>query len=150
MNEALTECCAEKLAGALSCYDRAVIMGTLPPVRYAGEMTLDLVTYAFRIVNGLNFVRPLRERVRGTAVRLAACAGITIEKVTKAHIRREDIVTRAPAERGDRPRPVRIISAMETCVPYQTLKHGTPTWSPVFLWQLKQAVSTRSFLWLLR
>src|ERR1700726_159784 len=61
----------------------------------------------------------LRDRVRERAALLAAEAGVTIEHVGKAHIRKEDVVACVVSERGDRPGLVHIISAMEACDAYK-------------------------------
>ena len=39
MSQSLVERYDERIAGVLSCYDRVVITGTLPGVRYAEGMT---------------------------------------------------------------------------------------------------------------
>jgi hypothetical protein len=41
--------------------------------------------------------------VRERAAELASAAGITIEHITKNHIRKEDVVARVLVVRGDRP-----------------------------------------------
>ena len=49
----------------------------------------------------------------------ATAAGITIQHVSKAHIRKEDVVAEVLKVRGDEPGLVHIISAMEACESYQ-------------------------------
>ena len=61
----------------------------------------------------------LRDRVRDRAASLAAEAGVTIEHIGKAHIRKEDVVARVLEQHGDRPGLVHIISAMEACDAYK-------------------------------
>ena len=53
------------------------------------------------------------------AAELAAAAGVTIEHIAKSHIRKEDIVARVLATRGDHPGLVHVISAMEACPTYK-------------------------------
>jgi hypothetical protein len=65
------------------------------------------------------FAAPLRDRVRETAARLAAAAGITIEHIAKSYIRKEDVVAKVLAARGLHPGLVHVISAMEACDSYQ-------------------------------
>jgi hypothetical protein len=48
---------------------------------------------------------------------LAAEAGIAIEHIAKAHIRKEDVVAKVLSQSGDHPGLVHIISAMEACDP---------------------------------
>ena len=62
---------------------------------------------------------PTTWRVRERAAELASAAGITIEHITKNHIRKEDVVARVLVVRGDRPGLVHIISAMEACDTYK-------------------------------
>src|SRR6202008_4487807 len=62
---------------------------------------------------------PLRDRVRNRAAELANAAGVTIEHIAKSHVRKEDIVARVLARRGDHPGLVHIISAMEACDSYK-------------------------------
>ena len=119
MSEALTERYAERIAGVLTCYDRLVITGTLPVVCYADGMTRYLNAKGIRIFEYPEFAKTLRERVRETAAALASGAGVSIEHVAKPHIRKEDIVARVLAQRGDAPGLVHVISAMEACDAYK-------------------------------
>jgi hypothetical protein len=61
----------------------------------------------------------LRDRVRECAASLAAEAGVSIEHISKSHIRKEDVVARALEQRGDHPGLVHVISAMEACDAYK-------------------------------
>lgn len=103
----------------LSCYDRVVVTGTLPGVCYAEGMTRFLHANGIRIFDYPQFAMKLRDRVRDCAASLAAEAGVTIEHIGKAHIRKEDVVARVLERRGDHPGLVHIISAMEACDAYQ-------------------------------
>ncbi len=62
--------------------------------------------------------RGSRDRVRERAAALAAAAGIKIEPIAKSHIRKEDVVARVLAARGEHPGLVHVISAMEACDAY--------------------------------
>ena len=119
MSQSLTERYNEQIAGVLSCYDRLVITGTLPGICYADGMTRFLHASGIRIFDYPQFAMELRDRVRDCAASLAAEAGVTIEHIGKAHIRKEAVVTRVLEQRGDRPGLVHIISAMEDCDAYQ-------------------------------
>src|SRR5215467_9628389 len=103
MSQFLTERYKEQIAGVLSCYDRVVITGTLPGICYADGMTRFLHANGIRIFDYPQFAMKLRDRVRDCAASLAAAAGITIEHIGKAHIRKEDVVARVLERRGDHP-----------------------------------------------
>ena len=115
----LTARYSENLAGVLSCYDRIVITGTLPGACFADGMTSFLYSRGIRIFDYPQFALPLRERIRDNAAALAAEHGTTIQHIAKAHIRKEDVVAKVLAARGDRPGLVHVISAMESCATYQ-------------------------------
>ena len=74
---------------------------------------------AFASSTTREFAETLRDRVRERAASLAAEAGVTIEHIGKAHIRKEDVVARVLKQRGDHPGLVHIISAMEACDAYK-------------------------------
>ena len=119
MSQSLTERYDDRIAGVLSCYDRLVITGTVPVICYAEGMTRFLYAKGIRIFDYPEFAMKLRDRVRDVAASLAATAGVTIEHIAKSHIRKEEVVARVLAQRGDHPGLVHIISAMETCDSYR-------------------------------
>jgi DNA-binding transcriptional ArsR family regulator len=119
MSQSLTERYEDRIAGVLSCYDRIVITGTVPVICYAEGMTRFLYSKGIRIFDYPQFAQSLRDRVRETAASLAAAAGIAIEHIAKSHIRKEDVVARVLARRGDHPGLVHVISAMEACDSYR-------------------------------
>jgi hypothetical protein len=119
MSQSLVERYNEQIAGVLSCFDRVVITGTLPGVCYADGMTRFLYASGIRIFDYPQFAMALRDRVRDRAASVAAAAGITIEHIAKAHIRKEDVVAKVLEQRGDHPGLVHIISAMEACDAYK-------------------------------
>jgi hypothetical protein len=78
-------------AGVLSSYDRIVITGTLPTVRYAEamtRMTRSLYASGIRIFDHRAFAQRLRDRVRDGVAALAA-PGATIGHLAKSHIRKD-------------------------------------------------------------
>jgi hypothetical protein len=99
----LTDRYHERLAGVLSCYDRIIITGTLPGACYARGMTAFLSARQIRIFDYPRFAEPLRDRVRDRAAELARAAGVAIEHIAKNRIRKEDIVAKMLARRGDHP-----------------------------------------------
>ena len=109
----------DRIAGVLSCYDRVVVTGTLPTVCYAGGMTRFLYASGIRIFDYPEFASTLRDRVRERAVSMAADAGVTIEHVSKSHIRKEAIVAKVLEQRGEHPGLVHVLSAMEACPAYR-------------------------------
>lgn len=115
----LEERYAVNLHGVLSCYDRIIIVGTLPGACYAEGMTSFLYAHDIRIFDYPRFAEPLRERIRAQAQAVCAAAGIEIEHVSKAHIRKEELVARVLAERDDAPGLVHVLSAMEACPSYK-------------------------------
>lgn len=107
------------LHGVLSCFDRIIITGTLPGACYADGMTSFLYAHDIRIFDYPRFAEPLRERIRERAQEVCAVAGIEIEHVSKSHIRKEELVARVLAGRGDAPGLVHVLSAMEACPSYK-------------------------------
>jgi hypothetical protein len=103
----------------LSCYDRIVITGTVPVICYAEGMTRFLHSRGIRIFDYPQFAQTLRDRVRDVAASLAETADITIEHIAKSHVRKEEVVARVLAQRGDHPGLVHIVSAMEACDSYR-------------------------------
>ena len=99
----LVERYAANLHGMLSCFDRIIIVGTLPGACYAQGMTSFLYQQSIRIFDYPKFAEPLRDRIRERAHQACAEAGIKIEHVSKSHIRKEDLVERVLARRGDAP-----------------------------------------------
>lgn len=108
-----------RIAGVLSCYDRMVVTGTLPGVCFAAGMTRYLYAHNIRIFDYPQFAATLRDAVRSQAAAVAAQAGIAIEHIAKSYIRKEDVVARVLARRGNQPGLVHVISAMEACDAYQ-------------------------------
>jgi len=119
LRQLLTDRYRERLSGVLSCYDRIIVTGTLPGVCHAKGMTAFLWAQGVRIFDYPRFAEPLRDRIRARAAELASAAGVTIEHIAKRHIRKEDIVAKVLAGRGDHPGLVHIISAMEACDSYK-------------------------------
>jgi hypothetical protein len=119
MAQMLTGRYRERLHGVLSCYDRIVITGTLPGICYAAGMTSFLYAKGIRIFDYPRFAEPLRDQIRARAEQLAAEQGASIEYIAKAHIRKEEVVAKMLAARGNHPGLVHVISAMEACESYK-------------------------------
>ena len=87
----LTERYAARIRGVLSCFDRMVIMGTLPDIAHPQAFTRELNRRHVRIFDFTQFTQPLREQIRENAERLAKEHGITIEFIHKIDaFRKED------------------------------------------------------------
>jgi hypothetical protein len=119
MPEGLVERYDERIAGVLSCYDRIVITGTIPGICHAKGMTSFLYANGILIFDYPKFAAALRDRLRENAAKVAEAAGVSIEHVTKSYIRKEDLVAKAIAKRGDHPGLAHVISAMEACGAYE-------------------------------
>lgn len=115
----LTERYQDRMVGTLSCYDRMVITGTLPEVCYAQGMTRILNARGVRIFDYPRFAEPLRDLIRNNALAVVEKAGLEIEHIGKAHIRKEDVVAKVLAQRGNHPGLVHVLSAMEACESYR-------------------------------
>lgn len=118
MNAPILERYCDRIAGVLTCYDRIVITGTLPGVCHSEGMTSYLNAKGILIFDYPKFAEPLRERLRENAEAVADSAGVAIQYIAKANIRKEAIVADIIKTRGDHPGLVHIISSMETCSSY--------------------------------
>jgi hypothetical protein len=119
MKAALLERYHERIAGVLTCYDRILITGTLPGACYAAGMTSFLNAKHLRIFDYPRFAEPLRDAIRANAEHLAEAAGVEIQYIPKAHVRKEDVVAAVLKRRGDHPGLVHVISVMEACSTYK-------------------------------
>lgn len=110
----------DKISGALSCFDRVVITGTLPDIGYAGAMASHLSYHKIRLFDFPRWAEPLRDELRMHAEQLAIKAGIEIEFIRRHKaFRKEDRIQVILAERGDHPGLVHIFSAMESCTAFR-------------------------------
>ena len=115
----LSEKYADKLDGALGCYDRVVLTGSLTPFCYAQGMTSYLYSKGIRIFDYVQFAEPLRDEIRANAEALAQTNGLEIEFVRKNDFRKEDRIRAVLAVRGEQPGLVHIFAAMEPCTSYK-------------------------------
>lgn len=116
----LTERYGDQIAGALSCFDRVVITGTLPEICYAQAMSKHLTEQGVRLFDYTQWAEPLREEIRQHAERLARGAGLAIEFIRRGDdFRKEARIQEVLDERGNQPGLVHIFSAMESCSTYK-------------------------------
>lgn len=107
------------ITGVLSCWDRVIIHGTLPGFGHSAGMTSYLKTHGIRIFDYTKFAEPLRDQIRRNAERLAEENGVELQFLRKSNIRKEAVVDKLLAQRGDQPGLVCILSAMEACQSYK-------------------------------
>jgi hypothetical protein len=88
---------------------------------------------------------PLRNKIRDNAQMIAKAHGINIEHVNNSRLRKEELVSKVLAQRGDHPGLVHILSAMEACSAYEpwhdkqthkTYLRSTPWQMPALLFLL--------------
>jgi hypothetical protein len=115
----LTEKYADDMYGVLNGYDRILITGHVRQWCYAKAMTSYLYQHNIRIFDYSEFVKPLRERIRTHAERIAKENGLEIEFVRRSkRFRKEKRIKKILKERGNHPGLVHIFSAMESCSAY--------------------------------
>jgi len=116
----LSERYASQIRGALSCFDRIVVSGTMTGLNYAEGMAAYLHTHHIRLFDYPRFAEPLRDEVRANAEHVASENGIEIDFIrSKNAFRKEDRIHEVLSKRGEHPGLVHIFSAMEACPSYE-------------------------------
>lgn len=115
----LTERYQDEIRGTLSCYDRVMILGTLPSLGFAEGMTLYLMKHHIRIFDYARFAEPLRDAIRVNAEQMAQQQDVEIEFVRKTDVRKDKRIAEVLRRRGNHPGLVHILSAMESCPTYK-------------------------------
>jgi hypothetical protein len=108
-----------KIKGALSCFDRIVLTGTIPGICYAQGMNAFLTAKNIRIFDFPQWAEPLREEIRANAEKIADENDLEIEFIRKKNFRKEDRINEMIRQRGAHPGLVHIYSAMEACTAYK-------------------------------
>lgn len=113
----LTDHHASRIRGTLSCFDRVLLMGTLPDICHPAALARELTRRGIRFFDYKPaFAQPLRDEIRKHAERLAQENGLMIEYIrSSGAFRKEDRVQEILAQRGCHPGLVHIFSAIETC-----------------------------------
>jgi hypothetical protein len=106
---------AAQICGVSSCFDRVVIMGSLPDICYADGMAAHLSAHHVRLFDFPRWAEPLRDQLRVNAEALATEAGLEIDFIRRKNFRKEERIKEILAERGEQPGLVHIFSAMEPC-----------------------------------
>lgn len=110
---------SECISGVISCFDRVVIMGSLPDISYADAMAAHLGAQNIRLFDFPKWAEPLRNEIRTHAELLAAKEQLEIEFIRRNNFRKEDRIKHVVAERGEHPGLVYIFSAMEPCTSFR-------------------------------
>lgn len=110
---------SRKIKGAISCFDRIVLTGTIPGICYAEGMSLLLRQQGIRIFDYTQWAEPLREEIRENAESIAEENGLEIDYIRKKNFRKEDRINDIIKQRGTHPGLVHIYSAMEACTAYK-------------------------------
>lgn len=110
---------AKQIRGVIRCFDRVLLQGSLPGVGFPSGMQGFLTRQGTRVFDFAEFSKPLTEQLRAIARTLADDHGLKIEHANRRTFDKEAYVAKVPAERGDHPGLVSIISAMEVCSTYE-------------------------------
>jgi hypothetical protein len=86
-----------KIRGTLNCFDRVIITGTLPDFVHAQAAARHVRMRIVKIFDFGAFAKPLRDRNRDNAERLAQEAGLTIEFLREPEsVRKETLCPGSP------------------------------------------------------
>src|ERR1017187_7629773 len=99
--ELLTNRHSKQIAGIISCYDRILIVGTLPGICYATGMASFLYQNKTRVFDYPRFAEPFRDQIRENAEKVASDHGIEIEYIRKKNFRKEDRIKEILQKRGN-------------------------------------------------
>lgn len=116
MGTTLIERYAKQINGVLSCFDRIIVIGTIPGICYPQGMAMHLSSQGIRLFDYPRFAEPLRDEIRENAERIATENGIKIDFIRSVKgFRKEDRIKEIIKERGNHSGIVHIFSAMESC-----------------------------------
>jgi hypothetical protein len=79
--ELLNEKYKDKVLGTIGCFDRVIVMGTLPGLCYPKGMTCYLNHHKVRIFDYPKFAQPYRDAIRENAKNFAREYGIKIHHI---------------------------------------------------------------------
>lgn len=68
--ELLTETYKSKISSTLSCFNRLILVGTLPKISYSQGMTKYLYAKGVKIFDYSKFAEPFKETIRTNAERI--------------------------------------------------------------------------------
>jgi hypothetical protein len=117
--ELITERYGKNIAGELSCFDRLLIVGTLPKVCFAAGMTALLYSQKVKIFDYPKWAMEFTGHVRANSEAISKASGVGFEFVRSHNARKEDLVEAVLERRGRHPGLVHILTAMEGCQTYK-------------------------------
>ena len=121
--ELLTEKHKDKVLGTIGCYDRVVIMGTLPYLCYPSGMTCHLNHLGVRIFDYAKFAEPFRDLIRKNAENLARANGLKVHYLANPDTKTGDVIKAELTRRQKKGESVEglfyIISSKEMCSHYR-------------------------------
>lgn len=109
----------KKVVGVLSCFDRIVLTGTIPEIRYAAGMEKVLRRNGIRIFDFAQWAKPFKEEIRDNAERLAKENNLKVQHLRVRKNRKDKLIKKVIKKRGDHPGLVHVFSAMESCRTYK-------------------------------
>jgi len=115
----LTERYVDRIHGVLGCYDRVILMGTLPDICHPAAMTTFLNVRGIRIFDFTKWAEQRAESIRKDVEAVAEKAGVKIEYIARKSFRKEDRIKEVLRERGNAPGVVHIFSGVEPCSCYR-------------------------------
>jgi hypothetical protein len=90
--ELLSERYKDKVLGTIGCFDRVIVMGTLPGLCYPQGMTCYLNHHHVRIFDYAKFAQTYRDIIRENAESLAKSIGFKIHYISNHNTKTGDIV----------------------------------------------------------
>jgi len=110
---------SDKTIGAISCFDRVIIQGTLPDICHPGAITRFFNARRIRIFDFKQWAAPMRDEIHQNIKAIAEENNLEIEFIRKKNFRKDDRIKEILAERGDHPGIVHVFSAMESCTAFK-------------------------------
>jgi hypothetical protein len=117
--ELLTERYVAQIAGGLSCWDKALIFGTLPKICLAARITSYMIERRVRIFDYQHFAETFRDEPQEHVEPLATESGLEIDSNRKRNFRKKERVKETLARRGKHPGLMCVLSTMEPCSTYK-------------------------------
>ena len=116
----LTERYAAKIRGVLACFDRIVLTGNLPDIGHPEAMTKYLAGKGIRVFDFASWAKPLSDKSRLHAEKLAQENGLTIEYIARPRsFRKEERIKAIVDKRGSHPGLVHIFKVIESCTEFR-------------------------------
>lgn len=117
--ELLTDKYSDKISGILHCYDRVLLLGTIPGVCHSTGMSGHLYGTGVSIKDYPKYAKGLRDQLCTRLKRILDGQGIKIEHLTSYKISKEKHIRGIMEKRGDHPGLVHVLTVMESCPCYK-------------------------------